>query len=121
MNFVRFYIYGSIIIGLLQTLRGAIAILDPNRLGNLGSFMAILSFLWVPICISTLVVFVRQKISTISPASYLIYHIAGSVAATMLIPKPSGATSAPIGFTIAGTLFGIFYILINRRLIKTDL
>lgn len=121
MNFVRFYIYGSIIVGLLQAIRGVIVMLDPNRLGSLGSYVAILSFLWVPICISTLVVFLRQKISAISPASYLIYHIAGSVAATMLVPKPGGETGLPLGFTIAGTLFGIFYLFINYRMIKTDM
>lgn len=121
MNFVRFYIYGSMIVGLLQTIRGVIMILDPNRVGTLGSYVAILSFLWVPICISTLVVFLRQKMSTLSPASYLIYHIAGSVAATMLMPKPGGENGLPLGFTVAGTLFGIFYIFINLRMTKTDI
>lgn len=121
MNFVRFYIYGSLIVGFLQASRGLMVILNLSLIQSLGSYVAILSFLWVPICISTLVIFLRQKISIISPASYLVYHIAGSVAATMLMPKPGGQTGLPLGFTVAGALFGIFYVFINYRMTKTDL
>lgn len=119
MNFIKFYVFGGIIIGFLQTVDGILLVLDKVRDFNMS--VAMLEFLWVPICISTVVVFKRQKISILSPLSYIIYNVAGWIAATIIASPPEGQPfDIPLGFAVAGLLFGIYYTYINYKLINNN-
>lgn len=103
--------------GFLQTVDGILLVLDKVRDFNMG--VAMLEFLWVPICISTLVVFRRQNISILSPLSYIIYNITGWIVATTIASPAEGQPfEIPLGFAIAGLLFGTYYTYINYKLMQ---
>ncbi|HWI54763.1 MAG TPA: hypothetical protein VNT57_03660, partial [Desulfobacteria bacterium] len=71
------------------------------------------------ICISTLVVFKRQNINILSPLSYILYNVAGWIVATAIASPTEGRPfDIPLGFAIAGLLFGTYYTYINYRLIN---
>lgn len=119
MNFIKFYVFGGIFIGFLQTIDGILFALDKGLPRDFNMGVAMFEFLWVPICISTLVVFKRQNINILSPLSYILYNIAGWILATTITPPAQGQPfEVPLGFALAGLLFGIYYTYINYRLIN---
>ncbi len=121
MNFIKFYVFGGIILGFLQTVDGILLVMDKGLPLDFNMGVAMLEVLWVPICISTLIVFQRQKISILSPLSYIIYNIAGWIIATAIASPTEGSTfEIPLGFSIAGLLFGTYYTFINYKLLNTN-
>ena len=121
MNFIKFYVFGGILIGFLQTVDAILLILDKGLPRNFNLGVAMFEFLWVPICISTLVVFKRQNINVLSPVSYILYNLVGWTVATTLAAASEGQPfEVPLGFAIAGLLFGIYYTYINYRLINKN-
>lgn len=121
MNYLKFYVFGAVIIGFLQTIDGILLVLDNGFLRDFNMGVSMLEFLWIPICISTLVVFKRQETSILSPLSYIIYHVIGSIiATTTAAPKEGQPLTIPLGFAVAGLVFGIYYTYINYRMIKNN-
>lgn len=118
MNFIKFYVFGGIIIGFLQTVDGILLVLDKGLPRDFNMGVAMFEFLWVPICISTLVVFKRQGLNTLSPLSYILYNLAGWIIATTIAsPAKDRPFIVPLGFAVAGILFGAYYTYINYRLL----
>jgi len=114
----KFYVLGSIVIGIMQTVDGALLLLNRGQIIWINLLVAFFEFFWMPLCVIMVYVFGRAKISMLSPLSFVIYNLAGwIIGALTFIPNDSpGPVIIPGWAGAAGTIFGIYYFVVNDQL-----
>ena len=116
MRFLRVYASGSIAIGILQVIDGILLVLGKGDPVQFNYVVAVFELLWIPVCTVMVFLFKRNKISMLSPYSYVLYNFIGWTIAALLL-KPDAA-AIPVWFAGIGAAFGIYYVIINDRLLR---
>ncbi len=120
MKTAGFYAIGCIAVGILQVIDGILLILAHGSINKFNTAVALIEFFWLPLCIIMAFAFYRLRLSLLSPVSYTVYGLSSLIigSLTRTPNENAGAISVPIVFAIIGTLFGIYYVIINDRLYR---
>ena len=118
MKVAKLYIILAIVIGVLQVIDGLILILSGGVPVTFNYIEAMFELIWLPLSVTAIFVFRRVRLNPLSPYSYVVYNLVGWIISIWVAPPGIADTTIPIGYAIAGTLFGIYYIIINDRLYR---
>lgn len=111
MNFLKFYLFTSIIVGLLQVVDGLILVSNSN-IGTFNTVFALFEMLWVPV--SFIAIF-KLSVSKYLPITYLVYNILGWLYGSLLLNNSLGPKldSIPLWFAVFGICFGIYFAMFS--------
>ena len=115
MRLVRFYYKFAVGIAVLEITDGVLLLIDKGLMNWFNAIVSLIELSWLPICTIAAYIFMKNKISFISPLSFVLYFSTGSIiAAAVVAPGETGApTTLPLWLGIVGAAFGIYYLLIN--------
>ncbi|WP_418791741.1 hypothetical protein [Phosphitispora sp. TUW77] len=119
MNFTRFYAAGAIAIGIMQVIDGVLLVLNKGNPTMFNYIVVMFELFWLPVCTIMVFVFKKNKLSMLSPYSYIFYNFIGwTIAALMAEPDAGTVNATMVWFAVIGIAFGIYYVAINDRLFR---
>ncbi len=118
MKFARFYAAGAIGIGIMQVIDGVLLILGKGNPVMFNYIVAMFELLWIPVCVIMVFIFKKNRISMLSPYTYVLYHFIGWTIAILTVNPDETVAAIPVWFAAIGSSFGIYYVIINDRLFR---
>ncbi len=123
MQFIQFYVYASVIIGLLQIVDGIVLLKCDNR--KLIILFSIIESLWIAPSIIAISALWKSGFASYVPSSYIIYMSAGYTYGMYLVcairsaGAPVSVTNTPHWAKLAGCVFGAYFAIVNLSLLNS--
>lgn len=119
MKYIKLYIVSSMILGITQIIDGVILILNKGYLDLFNLVILGIENIWILLTIAALIMFVKNKISVISPVSYMFYY-AVAMAYAFTVPMTDNSLSPeiysiPIWLCAFEIVFGVIFSIINYK------
>lgn len=124
MRYAKFYIIAAIILGLFQIIDGLFLLLRDGHLNKFNWIISSIELIWLLLSIIAIIIFTKNRISLLSPISYLLYYtlciiISIGIAMSMFNQNQGVTVSdVPTWIYSIGILFGVFYFYSNYKLFK---
>lgn len=117
MKAASIYVSGAIVVGILEIIDGVLLILNHGLINDFNLTVTLVELAWFFVSTPFIFVFHRLKLSMLSPILFVAYIMVGlTIASVSNSSQSADVLAVPVGYAIAGTLFGIFYVIINEKL-----
>ncbi|MCU6792622.1 hypothetical protein OB236_10870 [Paenibacillus sp. WQ 127069] len=118
MKYYKFYLEISIFVACLQIIEGFITITNIDTIHTFSAFISLIELLWVAFSVITLIINLRNKLSIISPLSFVTYNVLGWIIGAALFNNSSVDVYSNVWVFIAGSIFGAYFLFINIKLLR---
>ena len=116
MKAINFYVVAAIGVAIAEITDGVLFILNDGVINDYNLLVALIELTWLFVSAFNIYIFYRNKISMLSPISFVGYILTGWFIASISGPSQvNDSSKVSLGFAIAGILFGIYYLIINER------
>jgi hypothetical protein len=115
LAFVRFYLAGSIVVGLLLVADSVSLFFGPA--GTVNLVISALEYLWLLLSVAAIVLLVREELPILVPVSYVVYAMLSAILAFYLVYRGVDPENLrlPAWIIIAFVIYGLFFATASYR------
>ena len=118
MKAIKFYVVGSMCIGIFQIIDGILLCL--NQMNACSLLFSLAEMIWVPWSVWAIIAFSKNSFPKLTPILYVLYNVSGWIFGVYLVSLASQTgepIQIPFAYKIFGTCFGVYFFTANRLLL----